>query len=363
MQNDSHECTLEQWLHSMPDVELLPFNVDHTRLYSVSDLYKGYDIRKPASWKQSFDNVVYQWYGLSRKTPHSKKLAALAMRLHDTAIETGIANFLLGKKAVGFMGGHGVLRTADEFRKVALLARELCRLNFTVISGGGPGLMEAANFGAFMAPYDDDQFATSLDLLGTEPSYKNVDGWISTAARVRENLLERWNGREEDKSQNLGVPTWVYGFEPPNLFSTHIAKYFFNSLREDGLVTIANAGLIFGAGDAGTVQEIFQDATRNFYPAAGAVATPMILYGREFWNPPTPMHGKAGLTPNPKPVYPLLERLALDAKPPFDKAVCLTDSSEEIVQIIVRSNSPKESASPRAADLKLSEFRRRHTSR
>jgi len=57
----------------------------------------------------------------------------------------------------------------------------------------------------------------------------------------------------------------LYGHEPPNLFSFHIAKYFYNSLREDGLVTISNAGLIFAKGNAGTVQEIFQDTTLVYY--------------------------------------------------------------------------------------------------
>jgi predicted Rossmann-fold nucleotide-binding protein len=77
----------------------------------------------------------------------------------------------------------------------------------------GPGLMEAANLGAFMA----------------EPA----------------------------ASSNLGTPTWVYGSESPNLFATSVAKYFYNSLREEGLVSVANGGIVFGKGDAGTVQEVF----------------------------------------------------------------------------------------------------------
>ena len=41
--------------------------------------------------------------------------------------------------------------------------------------------------------------------------------------------------------QSLGVPTWFYGHEPTNLFATHVAKYFANSIREDGLLAIADA--------------------------------------------------------------------------------------------------------------------------
>ena len=29
----------------------------------------------------------------------------------------------------------------------------------------------------------------------------------------------------EDESESLGIPTWLYGHEPPNPFATKIAKY------------------------------------------------------------------------------------------------------------------------------------------
>ena len=146
--------------------------------------------------------------------------------------------------------------------------------------------MEAANFGAFLAPFDETQFEESLKILGEAPIFPNhVDTWIETAARVRTYLLGSWNGTEKEGSSSLGVPTWVYGHEPPNLFSSHIGKYFYNSLREGGLVTISNAGLIFGKGNAGTVKEIFQDATLVYYRGNKIAATPMVLYGTDFWNP------------------------------------------------------------------------------
>ena len=45
---------------------------------------------------------------------------------------------------------------------------------------------------------------------------------------------------ELPESVSLGIPTWYYGNEPPNLFASHAGKYFFNSVREDGLVSIAD---------------------------------------------------------------------------------------------------------------------------
>ena len=44
-----------------------------------------------------------------------------------------------------------------------------------------------------------------------------------------------------------------------NFFASHHSKMFFNSLREVGLVTLANKGIIFFEGNGGTVQEIFQE--------------------------------------------------------------------------------------------------------
>jgi predicted Rossmann-fold nucleotide-binding protein len=79
---------------------------------------------------------------------------------------------------------------------------------------------------------------------------------------------------------SLAVPTWFYGHEPSNLFSTAIAKYFDNSIREEGLLAIAQAGVIFAPGSAGTMQEIFQDLTQNHYATYGT-RSPMVFLGRE----------------------------------------------------------------------------------
>jgi len=203
------------------------------------------------------------------------------------------------------MGGHGIDRTNDTFRNVPLMARELRRIHFMIISGGGPGLMEAANFGAFMALYDDKQFGDALQILRSAPKFDYEESWIGTAAQVRASLLGKWNQDEPESGWSLGVPTWVYRFEPPNLFSSRIAKYFYNTLGEDGLVAIANAGLIFGKDDAGTVQEVFQDGTLNCYRKHGIEATPMILYGSNFWTPPAPNEASAvgSHDPKRKPVF------------------------------------------------------------
>ena len=94
------------------------------------------------------------------------------------------------------------------------------------------------------------------------------------------------------------MPTWFYGHEPPNAMATHVAKYFKNAIREDVLLHLCDAGVVFLPGRAGTVQEVFQDACENYY-ADDADVAPMVLVGVEHWT--TEM-----------PAWPLLETLARD---------------------------------------------------
>src|SRR5260370_38022412 len=67
------------------------------------------------------------------------------------------------------------------------------------------------------------------------------------------------------KGESPALPTWYYGHEPTTPFATHIAKYFQNSIREDGLIALAVHGIVSASGRAGTLQEIFQDTVRNYY--------------------------------------------------------------------------------------------------
>jgi predicted Rossmann-fold nucleotide-binding protein len=341
--------TLAHWLTELPGIEDIPFSVDRRGLYRISDVYKGYDPRRPESWTEAFDHRVYAWTVIDATVPKPKLRRlkaheAIAERLHDTAIGFAIDRFLSAstdqskKPVVGFMGGHDTPRDQPEFRQVALIARSLRLLNFTIVSGGGPGLMEAANFGAFMAPYSPQQFDDALATLAKFPDTLKHAEWVASAAAVRASLLKRWNAKEQPKSESLGIPTWYYGNEPPNLFASHTGKYFFNSVREDGLVSIAGGGIVFGPGNAGTVQEVFQDAPLNYYRDLGTRPTPMILLGVQYWNPG--MCKDSQLVPlapgdTRKPVWPLLLTLSTQAdKNHFEDALKLTDNPKEVVDFI-----------------------------
>lgn len=139
--------------------------------------------------------------------------------------------------------------------------------------------MEAANLGAYLAELSSEELEQVLDELAVAPKYSD-DGYVEAANRV---IAQYPSGHS-----SLAIPTWFYGHEPTNLFSAHVAKYFSNSIREDGLLTVARYGIIFAPGSAGTTQEIFQDACQNHYASHDEVS-PMVFLGSERYTEATPL--------------------------------------------------------------------------
>lgn len=256
---------------------MTPPGQHRTRLYSADELY---DAR---SYDQSHDRRAYDW-SRTANGPEDK----LARVLHDDGIDTALAAWVAGRSLVGVMGGHAVERGQPSYADAARLGRLLAE-HHTVATGGGPGAMEAANLGARLGAAPAGALDDALAALAAVPSYRpSADAWADAARAVI--------AAHPDPAESLGVPTWFYGHEPPNLFPTAIAKYFRNALREAILLQICNAGIVFLPGAAGTVQEIFQDACENYYADESAVAT-MVLVGRRYWT-------------ETLPAWPLLQALA-----------------------------------------------------
>ncbi|MBK8768220.1 MAG: hypothetical protein IPM01_27980 [Burkholderiaceae bacterium] len=168
----------------------------------------------------------------------------------------------------------------------------------------------------------------ALSSLSTAPLY-NDPLWLKKGFEVWKSL-----GDPVDRisSQSIGIPTWFYGHEPPNVFATHIAKYFENSVREEGLLAIALGGIIFAEGNAGTVQELFQDACQNYYRTYQKVKSPMILLGVNYWNPTSMTFGDP--TDKRKQVFQLLRKLSSEKG--FEDYLHITDSVRDAVDFLVK---------------------------
>jgi predicted Rossmann-fold nucleotide-binding protein len=309
-----------------PPFSGLPYCPYRGSLYTPEELYAGFDPTQPDTYADTLDARIYAHWN-SRGGAHPPSiLETLAQRLHDHAISDALEEALLDqgrpRRVVAIMGGHSMLRGQEDYRSVAELARALARLGFFLVSGGGPGAMEATHLGAWFAGRADEDLDAALAVLARAPSYKDRD-WLARAFEVR----ATWPLRDAAAmGDSLGIPTWLYGHEPPNPFATRIAKYFANSVREEGLLTIARGGVVYSPGSAGTVQEIFQDACQNHYNTVGVIS-PMLFLGREFWT-------------KTRPVYPLLEHLARGQE--YARHLLLTDSQEDIVQALVRFDEERQ---------------------
>lgn len=285
-----------------PTVPDLPFDAYRGQLYTPDELYAGL----ADGYAGTMDARVYAW---SRQAEQDVAFT-LAQALHDHAVDDALGELAAGREIVGVMGGHAVERGTPAYAEAARLGRSLTRAGLLVSTGGGPGAMEAANLGAYLGPHDDSVLDDALGVLSMAPSFRpTVDAWARAAFEVR----RRWPGGE-----SLGIPTWFYGHEPPNAFASHVAKYFRNAIREDTLLRICTAGVVFLPGAGGTVQEVFQDACENYYAEPGTVA-PMVLVGGEFWT-------------STLPAWPLLTRLAEGR--PMAPSVALVDSLQEAVTFV-----------------------------
>lgn len=281
----------------MTESEAIPVQPFRTRLYTPGDLLGAFDPDDVGSYAATHDFAVYRAWVVAGGT-HAAHVHAMAQAIHDSSITDALDEFTEGRALVGVMGGHRMARSTDPtspWWQVVMLARHLTRAGMTTISGGGPGAMEAAHAGARTADVDLADLAGLFRDLAAVPDFpRGIGGIVAEDGAVDDEAMARLHAWQvpafalaaataDAPGESLGVPTWHYGHEPPTPLATHIAKYFHNSIREEGLLAIARAGVVFFPGAAGTLQEVFQDATQNFYGLHGIVS-PMVFHGSDFWH-------------------------------------------------------------------------------
>ncbi len=202
--------------------------------------------------------------------------------LHDTAVDrvsliakefTKGFNFLRHyPKSVTFFGGSHFIETDKEYIKARSLAGRIAgELKYSVFSGGGPGIMEAANRGAF-----------------------------------------------EVGGQSLGLTIELSQHQIHNPYLTHNLDFYYFFSRKVCLGFSAEA-YIFFPGGYGTFDEFFEILT--LVQTKKIEWVPIILVGSDFWNPLNELIEKE-----------LLGRGTID--PPDLHLYKITDDEDEIVEII-----------------------------
>lgn len=293
----------------------LPYHPYRAGLYSWKELMDGYSPEKD----ESTDFLIYSHFFKTKFHPPIQE--ALCQRIHDHSIDDALRKFLAidqdgmtNKPCVGFMGGHGTLRTDPYYLKTVQTAKLLTEAGYFIVSGGGPGIMEAANLGAFLAGQDQQILDVVMTILSKAPYFKD-SGYHQASFDVLKLIPQG--------ADSLAIPTWFYGHEPSNLFASHIAKYFSNSLREDTLLAICLYGVVFAPGSAGTTQEIFQDATQNHYGTMNYYS-PMVFLGKKRYQEDTM-------------IYDLVQQLSAGME--YNKLIHLTDEPAEVLKFL-KANPP-----------------------
>jgi predicted Rossmann-fold nucleotide-binding protein len=263
-------------------------------LYRPEDLLGGWTADDPLSYATTIDARTLRAAAADGlRIPVSDDVAR-DRALHDLIITRDLHRAIADRQVVAIMGGHKLARGGEEYGLAAEIARRLAGDGYLVVSGGGPGAMEAAHLGARLSASPTGELAEAMTMLAEQPVLPGIteadlirpDGsfdedvlrlmhaWQAPAFAV----AERWpDDSTGSQLRSIGIPTWLYGHEPPTPLASRVAKYFENSIREDGLLAIATAGIFYAQGSAGTLQEVFQDAAQNFYGSVDGVRSPMVF--------------------------------------------------------------------------------------
>jgi predicted Rossmann-fold nucleotide-binding protein len=316
----------------------LPFIPIRTALYTPAELLEGLDLNIPSSFETTKDCTIYRLFAMEDFGIRQSPFTSMMESLHDHFINQAVLDFLESKNLiVGIMGGHDIDRDTPAYRQVTQLARLLANRGALVVSGGGPGAMEAAHLGAAFCHGSNLDLDDAVRRLSAQPKLPmGLKNLVSPAGEFDRSLrdqyhawwrpaIELYHSLGSNAGISLALPTWYFGRETFTPFASHIGKYFQNSLREDGLVTFCTGGVIYTPGKAGTVQEIFQDAAQNYYRSVNNRFSPMVFLGSEYWS-------------STLGAIPLLKQMFTEAD--FSSSVLVTDSIEQAADFLQKTTAP-----------------------
>jgi predicted Rossmann-fold nucleotide-binding protein len=288
-------------------------------LYTVDELMVGYESGAPMQSLDARLAAHVQACGI----PPDDVDEAIAQVVHDQGIGQAMRAYVAasvadGRHVVGVMGGASTPRDAPAYRVAAATAKAMSEAGFLVATGGGLGIMEAGNLGAYFAGRPDEDLYAAIDDLKQCPIYRGNEAAYFDIARLI-------SAGEPAGAPSLAVATWRYDDEPISQFATHIAKLFQNSVREDGLVSIADGGIAYFEGGFGTLREIFQDLAQNGSVTPSRQMAMVFVGSAAYGQPGSAFH--------------LARSLAGRAAARFDNLITLADSASEVVAALTAARA------------------------
>ena len=226
-------------------------------LYTVDELMAGYESGAPM---QSLDARLAAHVKACGIPPEDVN-EAIAQVLHDQGVGQAMRAYVAasvekGRHIVGVMGGASTPRNAPAYRLAAATAKAVSEAGSWWQPAAASGLWRLGNLGAYFAGRADDELLGAIDDLKRCPVYLGHEAQYIDSARSI-------TASQRAGAPSLAVATWRFDEEPISQFATDVAKLFQNSVREEGLLSIADAGVAYFKGGFGTLREIFQDLAQN----------------------------------------------------------------------------------------------------
>ncbi len=137
-------------------------------------------------------------------------------------------------KSVTFFGSSRLPETNEHYQRARRLANKIAKLGYSIVSGGGPGIMEAANRGAF-----------------------------------------------EAEGESLGLNIKLPNEQVRNPYVTDVAEFYYFFVRKV-MLSFAAEAYIFFPGGFGTFDEFFEILT--LVQTKKIENVPIFLVGNEYWN-------------------------------------------------------------------------------
>ena len=263
-------------------------------LLTSDQLLAGFSESDPTSFVRTWDFQRFQCFVAAGGASPTTLEDARDQAQWDAEMSFSLKQYITSTspKVLGIMGGHGISRSEATYPVIAKLSRQLTQAGYFIVTGGGPGAMEAGHLGAAFANSTDGAFNRALQELaasgGSVPSGSMVDpktgqilpgheaqiaaahAWLLGAVRAKALL-------DGEMGKSLAIPTWLYGQEPTTPLASSYAKYYQNSIREETLISNGRVGILYAKGGGGTLREIFQDVEINYYVQKHENFIPMLF--------------------------------------------------------------------------------------